>query len=162
MALAYSPHFELRSFESLPSGKRCRLVLQLARCLVEIDREWLSSHLDTPDLYASGVVYRTQGTVGPYVTGVDHWCDIPTCIAYREGSCEDLAAWRVSELQLRYGETKARPFIRSIERAGMTIYHVVVIRDAANLRGPVVPLFQLPSGEVAEDPSKLLGMVGDA
>jgi hypothetical protein len=140
--MAYAPLFHLASFDELAPRQKCKLVLGLVRALCDIDAEYLLAHPETPPLYESGVVYRAQQTVqGSLTPGVDHWWDIPTCRAAGEGSCEDLASWRVAELRVA-GYTHVRPFIHSREaRPGLTLYHVVVMH---------------PEGE--EDPSRLLGM----
>ncbi len=144
--MAYRPLFELASFDELAPRIRCRLVLGLVRALVDIDREYLLAHPNTPSLYQSGVVYRPQQTVAGQYTGADLWWDIPACLAQGEGSCEDLAAWRVAELQLRGRDsmqTGVRPFVHSRDDSnGNTTYHIVV-KD--------------PSGR-EEDPSVALGM----
>lgn len=140
--MPYSPLFTLGSFDELPPARKCRLVLGLVRALVEIDVEYLLQHPETPPLYQSGVVYRPQQSVqGSATPGLDHWWDVPTCRAAGEGSCEDLASWRVAELRLA-GYEHVRPFVHSkVAPGGMTIYHIVVMT---------------PDGE--EDPSKALGM----
>ena len=145
--MAYRPLFEIASFESLPAASRCRLVLGLVRALVAIDLEYLARN-SAPPLYKSGVRYRYQGTVQGMVTGIDHWWDVPTCLQYGEGSCEDLACWRAAELQLR-GERGARPFVtqRPNHGTGQEIFHIIVIRGEGPRQGQ------------REDPSRLLGMV---
>jgi hypothetical protein len=142
--MAYAPLFSLGSFDELAPGQKCRLVLGLVRALVDVDIEYLKAHPQTPALYHAGVSYRPQQTVQGNFTGIDHWWDIPAVRLHGEGSCEDLAAWRVAELQLA-GHAHVRPFVHSREVSpGNTLYHIVV---------------KLPDGS-EEDPSALLGMSG--
>lgn len=143
--MPYSPAFTLSSFDQLGANARCKLVLELVRALVEVDTHYLANTPGVPLLYESGVIYRPQGYRGGVYTGIDEWWDIPECLAMGEGSCEDLASWRVAELRVRGGVKGARPFVHSREvRPGDWLYHIVV---------------RLPNG-VEEDPSALLGMRG--
>ena len=164
--MAYSPQFELgaaegcdpqiaariraqlagfASFDTWTTDRKCRAVLNLVQSLVALDRCYLARHPNTPALFQSGVRYREQLTQGGVRTGVETWWDIPTVQARGEGSCEDLAAWRVAEL-LAAG-FPARPFIHSKKRGDWTIFHVVV-RVRQSLYAP----------EEEEDTSYLLGM----
>lgn len=140
--MAYAPLFSLASFDELAPRAKCKLVLGLVRALVDINIEYLQAHPETPALYHSGVIYRPQQWVdGQQTPGLDHWWDIPSVLQHGEGSCEDLAAWRVAELRLA-GHANVRPFVHSKDVSdSFTLYHVVVMT---------------PHGE--EDPSKLLGM----
>lgn len=144
--MAYCPLFEIASFDEQPPRTRCFLVLGLVRALVDINVAYLKAHPETPGLYESGVIYRQQQTVAGAYTGIDMWWDIPQVLSQGEGSCEDLAAWRVAELQIRGKgslQRNARPFVHSKSALnGDTVYHVVV-KD--------------PEGR-EEDPSVLLGM----
>jgi hypothetical protein len=143
--LAYRPLFELQSFDELPASTQCKLVIGLVRSLVEVNRQYLLGHPATVPLYQSGVRYREQQTAGGVYTGIDSWWDIPACLEMGEGSCEDLAAWRVAEQQFRgksIFDRQARPFVHSKTVGDLTVYHVVV-------RYP---------GNREEDPSVILGM----
>jgi hypothetical protein len=132
-------------FDKMPAGARCSAILQMIRTLVEIDKWHLHYHPEYPSLYSSGVVYRTQQTVRGNLTGMDHWWNLPTVYKMGEGSCEDLAAIRVAELQMK-GPTAydraARPKVHSKLVGGNSTYHVIVA---------------FPDNR-EEDPSLLLGM----
>lgn len=159
----YSPLFELRTsitpqlathlrsqlvsvdrdFDGWTLGRRCKAVVELVKTLVAIDLQYLARNPRTPWFYESGVRYRPQLTRNGSFIGQELWWDIPTILAHGEGSCEDLAAWRVAEL-IQLG-TVARPYVHSNQTADLTVYHVVVHK-----------------GLVEEDPSKILGMPSTA
>jgi hypothetical protein len=132
------------AFDAMAIGQRCQSILRLVQILVAIDKAHLAKHPEV-SLYASGVVYRKQQTQNGLHVGMDLWWSIPTALQKGEGSCEDLASWRVAEQQL-FGNTaydrSARPRIHSKEVDGLSVYHVVVA---------------YADGQ-EEDPSYLLGM----
>lgn len=105
------------------------------RALVAQNLAWLIVHPNTPKLYDSGVVYEREPP------GQEEWQTIPSVIDQGSGDCEDLAAWRVAELQ-RAGEP-ARIITKSARQlSGKLLIHVLVRRGDGTL----------------EDPSMLLGM----
>lgn len=128
--MGYRSLFELGSFDELGTTTRCWLVLHAVYFLTAVNVRNLMAHPETPPLYTSGVRYRPQRTIGGAPTGddVDLWWDIPIVRAMGEGSCEDLAAWRIAELQARGSglERSAQPYVHSIEHPTGTVYHVVV------------------------------------
>jgi len=134
------------AFDRMTVGQRCNAIWRLVMALVGLDLFYLAQHPETPSLYESGVRYRTQQTLQGQPVNTDLWFNIPTALHYGEGSCEDLAAWRVAELRLRGStpyERQARPYVHSREQPNqLTVYHVVV---------------RFPDNQ-EEDPSALLGM----
>jgi hypothetical protein len=134
----YIAGFELESFETIPVGERCALVIALCDSLVGINKAYLRNmgYGMTPPLYRSGVRYADQ------ILGADKWRDIPRLLAVGKGACEDLASWRCAELHI-IGETGAYIDVDTYPLEGRKIvYHVVVVRA---------------TGE-REDPSAMLGM----
>lgn len=85
-----------------------------------------------PPLYRSGVRYRIEGV------GNENWNTADVVFRKGIGDCEDLAAWRVAELQLA-GELGAMPHII---KTGFKRYHAQVRRADGRI----------------EDPSRVLGM----
>jgi hypothetical protein len=142
----YSPHFQLRSFENIRESSRFGVLQFLLHALTAANVAWLLDHPETPMLYESGVRYTEEAS------GVDEWLDIPE-ILYRHAQglpidCEDLACWRVAELQVRCGEREAR-------------HHITVSDIPDAVIGQVVTTYHITVERVdgrIEDPSRLLGM----
>lgn len=112
--------------------------------LVMANRLYLETHPDCPGLYESGVRYLRDADKGTQESpDAELWLTIPDCIAYGGADCKVLAAWRVAELQ-EQGEAAVPLLIEP--RPGGRTWHVVVRRGDGSI----------------EDPSKLLGMNGDA
>lgn len=135
----YDPRFELSGFEVLPAAQRCRIVLELVRAMVLVNRiEWRA--VRPPPLYQAGIVYAYQGET-------DDWKDLVQVLATGSGSCNSLAAWRCAEL-LENGQ-ECGPYIKTDDRFSSDddteVFHVIV------RLGPQ------GSGQF-EDPSVLLGM----
>ncbi len=104
--------------------------------LAEINKEWIETYPETPSLYDSGVLYRLENKT-------EIFQDIPTTLSRGFGDCEDLACWRIGELQAQ--GVNAMPYITWRKRGpNRTIYHALV---------------RHPNGSI-EDPSKALGMHG--
>lgn len=103
--------------------------------LSEVNREFLEAYPATPSLYTSGVLYRLE-------TNSEIWQDIPATLARGFGDCEDLACWRIAELQAQ--GINAMPYVTWRKSGGRTIYHALV---------------RHPDGLI-EDPSRALGMHG--
>jgi hypothetical protein len=96
---------------------------------VELMKEWKKQGRKVPRLYQAGVKWKRQPP--------ERFSLFPTVLARGNGDCDQLAAWRAAELQLKGIKAKAIPrWVRP------KLMHVVV---------------QLPSGRL-EDPSRLLGM----
>lgn len=122
-----SPH-------ELDRSRRALTWLMFGLC--EVNREWLETYPGTPPLYKSAVLYKLE-------PNTEIWQDIPTTLARGFGDCEDLACWRIAELQAK--GIAAMPYITWRERAsGGTVYHALV---------------RHPDGLI-EDPSRALGMHG--
>lgn len=129
-------------FRDQEDFKRSRdALLHVLEALTRMDEDYLRAFPATPQLYATGVVYRR---VGP-----KEWFDVPTTIAEGWGDCKDFACYRAAELR-NAGESQARPWLKHVMEPtedGKTRYsfHVVVARRA--------------QGRVwLEDPSRVLGM----
>lgn len=131
--------FDLTLFrdQSAPERKRSRkALLWLMTGLSKINEGIIRSY-GAPPLYESGVVYKPE-------RGTEVWRDIPNILADGWGDCEDLACWRIAELNC--AGIKATPFIKWSFRPDGRIktYHAVL---------------RVPDGRI-EDPSRALGMHG--
>jgi hypothetical protein len=67
-------------------------MLELLRLLVRLNRMYLRRHPGTPRLYQAGVRYLAEGNLEELNT-------IPNVLKLGRADCEDLAAYRVAELQ---------------------------------------------------------------
>jgi hypothetical protein len=103
--------------------------------LVEINRLYLRTH-HVPELYRARVRYRPEPDDGT----PEEFAAIPKILSRGWGDCDDLAPWRVAELQ-EAGEP-ARIRITWRRPRGRRLYHVLVRRGDGRI----------------EDPSRLLGM----
>lgn len=130
----FAPRIELHSFESLGRAARLDLIRALVKLLIVADRLYLRAHPSTPKLYAAGVRYlREEDT--------ENYQNIPRTLELRTGDCEDLAAWRIAELQ----------------EAGEDVHLVVREYDEPKDETDYHLLVGLADGSV-EDPSAILGM----
>ena len=120
-------------------AKRAYLMV-LLDALVRLDRIQLRQAPRLPSIYDAGVRYKREGRDPETGSRKEEWRMISQVLAAHSGDCEDLAAWRIAEL--RQAGINARPWLT---RHGGT-WHVRV---------------KLPNGTI-EDPSKLLGMRGQA
>lgn len=103
------------------------------RALVAQNLVYLLEHPDTPLLYDSGIVYQREPP------GQEDWQTIPAMLATMNGDCEDLAAWRVAELQAE-GE-HARIITKSKRMpSGRTLVHVLVRREDGSIEDPSIML----------------------
>jgi len=127
----YQALIESEAFELLQVGDRRDLVEALVIALVNIDAAYLDKFPDTPLLYASGVTYQDQ------MPGHDVWQDIPRLLKTKRGACEDLAAWRVAELNAA-GETGARIDVTTYPAPnGRDVtYHITVSRGDGSKEDP--------------------------
>lgn len=113
-----------------------KALLGMMHALCYVNLTWLMQYPRTPQLYRSGVIYKPE-------EGTENWQDIPTCLKLRYGDCEDLACYRVAELN--YAGIKARPYLKWRESGPrMSQFHATV---------------RWPDGRI-EDPSAALGMNG--
>jgi hypothetical protein len=110
----------------------------MLEALALVDAIELRRDPSIPPLYASGCVYIKEPP------GQDDWLDISEIRRLGGGDCEDLVAWRVAEL--RAAGERARFDVERYLIGRDTVFHIFVRRGDGS----------------AEDPSKLLGMHGDA
>lgn len=108
----------------------------LLEALTRLDQRFLREHPTTPLLYESGVRYQEEPP------GAEDWQDIPTCLAFGYGDCEDLACWRAAEYRERFGIAANPCFTCEVQADGARLYHIMV---------------ELPDGRI-ECPSRVLGM----
>jgi hypothetical protein len=94
---------------------------------------YLRANPGSPSIYASGVVYREEGS--PEI-----WRDIPTVTAHGWGDCDDLACWLAAELRVRH----QRRAVVSLQRQTTPGLWHAVVRD-------------IDTGATL-DPSRKLGM----
>lgn len=117
---------------NIPSPVDVKALNIFVRALCAYDVLWLKRHPETPDLYKSGVRYKSQPA------GCEHFAPIPLVLAAGSGDCDQLAPWRCAELRVRHG-VKAMP---EVKQMGPALFHVFC---------------RLPGGKV-EDVSARLGM----
>ena len=130
--------FEVQLFIGDGDTRRSRkAMLWLLQGLVGVNRTWLGQYPGTPPLYDTKIVYERE-------VNTESWRDIPTLLTKGVGDCEDLACYRIAELN--HWGIGARPYIkwRKNPQGKGLMYHAVVLR---------------PDGAI-EDPSKALGMAG--
>lgn len=120
------------------------LIQDALNMLTNVDIRYLRTHPNTPLLYESGVRYKEE------IPGEEDWQDIPTSLQNRIADCEDLAAWRAAEVNVRYGIPAYPIFSHRTLPNGDIIYHIRV-------KYPKSRMF--PNGHI-EDPSRVLGMTG--
>ena len=126
--------FKLRLFEDSKDKNRSRRsVLWLMEALVQINKMYLLMN-KVPMLYDTNVIYKIEAG--------EIWKDIFNILKDGNGDCEDLACWRIAELQL--AGISARPYIKWRKVGGTWIYHA---------------LCWTPGNKI-EDPSLALGMQG--
>jgi hypothetical protein len=104
-----------------------------------IIREALKRGRRVPPLYSSGVRYEREPWAGKF----EEFADILTVLKRGWGDCDDLAAWRVAELQEMGENADIRIYTRPVKRKNQRRMMHVVVRRA--------------SGEI-EDPSRYLGL----
>lgn len=110
---------------------------------VAINRLYLSLH-DVPPLYEAGVRYENEPSWKFQGKVIEEFALIPSVIARGWGDCDDLAPWRVAELQ-QLGE-KARIRIQWRQRRkangskGRKYFHIVVRRGDGSIEDPCAKL----------------------
>jgi hypothetical protein len=122
-------------------GKSRRSLEAIMACAVTLNAICLETHDETqiPYLYDSGIRYRREPRGRPVYEGrEERWDTIPQVMEQGWGDCDDLAMWRVAELNVREGIAARAIF----EEVGMGSWHVLV---------------EHPDGTL-EDPSEHLGM----
>lgn len=102
---------------------------------VMINRVYLRLH-SVPPLYQSGVRYQEEPD-----DGIEEFATIPIILSRGWGDCDDLAPWRVAELQ--HGGEKATIRISWMRQENnRKLFHITVRRANGTI----------------EDPSRILGM----
>lgn len=147
----YSPVMKLRCFESLPHLGKVEVLRGLLQALISANRVYLRYFPATPHLNELAclsnpdVVYRQRKCFHYEFEpeGTDDWQDIPDCLALGHGDCEDLASWRVAELQ-EAGENAQVYIIHSELPGGQTLYHIQVQRADGSIEDPSVALGMPP------------------
>lgn len=128
------PSFEISSPQELQRALDAWTLLAQA----ELVRARRAGH-PLPPVLRSGVRYRREQP------GREQWQTPVQTLQKQHGDCEDLATWRAAELRLA-GVNSAR--VR-VKRGGNRLWHIYVTYERNGQR-------------VVEDPSKALGMKGDA
>ena len=105
---------------------------------VKVNRLYLATN-KTPSIYQAGVRYREEDPR----QGYEDFAIVPAIIARGWGDCDDLAPWRVAELQNAGEHAEIRIQWKKIPNRGK-LFHIVVRRANGSI----------------EDPSRLLGMKG--
>jgi hypothetical protein len=114
----FAPRFELHSFEHLSKAGRLDIIRALVKLLIISDRIYLREHAGTPKLLASGVRYLRE-------VDTENYQNIPRTLELKTGDCEDLAAWRIAELQ-EAGEDAHLVVREYDEPQDETDYHLLV------------------------------------
>lgn len=104
--------------------------------LFKLDIDYLRDFPNTPRIYQSGVVYRTEDPGIP-----ETWCTIPVVMRKGWGDCEDLACWLAAELVV-FDHKKAWPGFSTKKFPGLILHHIKV---------------RTSTGQVF-DPSQVMGM----
>jgi len=129
----------LISLGDIPLLKRSRFLALFVKptleALVLVNRLFLRSHHVRP-LYQSGVRYQQEPDDGR----PEEFAAIPVVLSRGWGDCDDLAPWRVAELQEAGEQASIRITWRRYGKR--RLYHVLVRRGDGRI----------------EDPSRLLGM----
>lgn len=150
-------------------------LVSINRRYIRMDRARVAAGFpeQIPYLYDSGVRYDRLEPTGE-ICGDDDFQDVVTVLEHPEhpmlGDCDDLACWRVAELNERYG-IAAVPYVRlhadlvDDVRSGQVrprhLYHIMV-RWPEGLESYHPTVFVDPhTGALLEDPSAILGMTGD-
>ena len=127
--------FALDAFNgTLDADESERDLSALLDCLVRIDELYLLVYPNTPLFRNTTVRYSEEPP------GLEDWQDIATCLRMGNGDCEELSAWRIAELRVRY-RVPARPIIiPQIQPNGRYLYHIQVwtpwgVEDPSRERG---------------------------
>lgn len=129
-------------FERGTSLEMTRAMLGIwLRAMVACNVVWLIRRPNTPDIYDSGVEYQREPP------GQEEWQTIPAMLKSGHGDCEDLAAWRVAELQIRgdsengTGPENARIITKTKKLPdGRLLIHVLVRRADGSIEDPSLRL----------------------
>lgn len=133
----YRITFELNSLnESADPNIVAGLIESLCESLVGFNEMWLTEFPGSPLLYSSGVVYRAEAP------SREMFWDVPRILQHGYADCEDLSAYRVAELRVKFGIPAFCRVQYEYQPDGTILYHVIVAT---------------PDG-LSEDPSVILGM----
>ena len=148
----YTPHYQLGSFEAIPTLAKGQIIRALLHGLCASNLAWLAFE-PTPPLYQSGVRYHHDPD-----GRLEHWTDIPETLRRGVGACADLTAWRMAEL-LAAGDRShdwhvTVDDVRTPSGRIVTTYHVCLRRPDPH--GELVDRSGRRWG--LEDPSRRLGM----
>ena len=141
--------------------------------VVSINRRYMR-HFPSriPLLYESGVRYDRLDPVGD-TCGDDDFQDVVTILEHPDhpglGDCDDLACYRIAELNERY-RVEAVPYIRLYADRVFSdgamrprhLYHILVRWPEGLAEYPETVHQDPETGALLEDPSKELGMTGEA
>ena len=138
MGLRFS--VDLAGWRAAPDHYTAAYIKPFLEAMCAANMLYIKTHPGTPSILdpIAGVRYQRE-------KGSEIWKDIPSILRDRFADCEDLACARVAEL--RCGGFPARPILLvGARRSGPgRLFHVIV-----------------GFGNRREDPSKLLGMTGEA
>ena len=108
------------------------------------NRLYLQLHKNVPALYASGVRYENEPKWTFQGEPVEEFALIPIVLARGWGDCDDLAPWRVAELQAGGEAAKIRiQWKREIlpgGKKGRKYFHIVVRRGDQKIEDPSAEL----------------------
>jgi hypothetical protein len=129
------------------SRRLAEVIKPVLEATVQINREYLRANPSTPNLYDSGVRYQNE-PARINQNGIEMFDIIPVMLRRGWGDCDDLAPWRVAELQERFGEPASIRIQWKARPGRGKLYHVLVRRGNV----PATHPFSI------EDPSRRLGM----
>jgi hypothetical protein len=121
----YAPSYRLPSFDTIPPAYRTKVLEGLLDALALANLAYLLAHPHTPRLADSGVRYADEAD------GMDEWQDIPDTLDRRNGDSEDLAAWRMAELQ-RGEDPRARWYITG----DTPTFYIAIARSDGSIEDP--------------------------
>lgn len=105
---------------------------------------YLQLHSRVPPLYRSGVRYENEPLWTFQDMPVEEFALIPVVLGRGWGDCDDLAPWRVSELQVHGEKAKIRiqwkrPTLANGSK-GKKYFHIVVRRQNGSIEDPSAKL----------------------
>lgn len=139
----YDPQFEFVGFRYVETEAKMGVICKMLDVLEEINAAILKTFPNTPRLYDAGICYVEEKL------GQDKWQDIARTLQLKAGDCEDLAAYRVSEL--RHAGENARHVVEHRKGPGLVLYHIKVIRGDGTIEDPSAVL-GMPGGHLGKHP----------
>lgn len=131
-SIGYRPSLMIDSMSDASVEASADIVVSLIEAMIAVNRQLMQRWI-IPSLYSADVTYDDSGT--------ESWKDALAVLRTGKGSCQDLVAWRVSELR-ETGED-ARVHVVFYQLKETDLFHIVVMR---------------PSGQ--EDPSTQVRVPG--